>query len=76
MAALDGLDLDVPTGMFGLLGANGAGKTTLMRILAGLLRPTSGRVRVGGHDIGTGAGGPPYSASSATCRRTSASTPT
>jgi ABC-2 type transport system ATP-binding protein len=54
--ALDGLDLTVPTGMFGLLGANGAGKTTLMRILAGLLRPTSGRVRVGDHDLTTAAG--------------------
>jgi ABC-2 type transport system ATP-binding protein len=54
--ALDGLDLAVPTGMFGLLGANGAGKTTLMRILAGLLRPTSGRVRVGEHDVTTRAG--------------------
>ncbi|MCW6007937.1 ATP-binding cassette domain-containing protein, partial [Micromonospora sp. CPCC 205371] len=49
--ALDGLDLIVPTGMFGLLGANGAGKTTLMRILAGLLRPTAGTVRVGEHDV-------------------------
>ena len=56
VAALDGLDLTVPTGMFGLLGANGAGKTTLMRILAGLSAPTSGRVTVGGHDLGTGAG--------------------
>jgi ABC-type multidrug transport system ATPase subunit len=54
--ALDGLDLVVPTGMFGLLGANGAGKTTLMRILAGLLRPTAGQVRIGGFDITTGAG--------------------
>ncbi|MFI0447954.1 ATP-binding cassette domain-containing protein [Actinomadura sp. 6N118] len=56
VAALDGLDLVVPTGMFGLLGANGAGKTTLMRILAGLVQPTSGRVTVGGHDLSTGAG--------------------
>jgi ABC-2 type transport system ATP-binding protein len=56
VAALDGLDLTVPTGMFGLLGANGAGKTTLMRILAGIVRPTSGTVSVGGHDIATGAG--------------------
>jgi ABC-type multidrug transport system ATPase subunit len=56
VAALDGLDLVVPTGMFGLLGANGAGKTTLMRILAGLVRPTKGRVIVGGHDLSTGAG--------------------
>ncbi|GIE99631.1 ABC transporter ATP-binding protein [Paractinoplanes rishiriensis] len=54
--ALDGLDLVVPTGMFGLLGANGAGKTTLMRILAGILRPSSGQVTVGGHDMGTGTG--------------------
>ena len=51
VCALDGLDLVVPTGMFGLLGANGAGKTTLMRILAGIARPTSGRVTVGGHDL-------------------------
>ncbi|MEV6494637.1 ATP-binding cassette domain-containing protein, partial [Actinoplanes sp. NPDC051633] len=56
VAALDGLDLTVPTGMFGLLGANGAGKTTLMRILAGIARPSSGHVAVGGHDMGTGAG--------------------
>jgi ABC-type multidrug transport system ATPase subunit len=51
VAALDGLDLVVPTGMFGLLGANGAGKTTLIRILAGLLRPTAGEVRIGEHDV-------------------------
>ncbi|GIE83471.1 ABC transporter ATP-binding protein [Actinoplanes philippinensis] len=54
--AVDGLDLDIPTGMFGLLGANGAGKTTLMRILAGIVRPSSGRVVVGGHDITSGPG--------------------
>jgi ABC-2 type transport system ATP-binding protein len=54
--AIDGLDLDIPTGMFGLLGANGAGKTTLMRILAGIVRPSAGRVVVGGHDIASGSG--------------------
>ncbi len=56
VTALDELSLVVPTGMFGLLGANGAGKTTLMRILAGLLRPSSGRVRVGEHDVTTRGG--------------------
>ena len=54
--ALDGVDLEIPTGMFGLLGPNGAGKTTLMRILAGVLRPTSGSVRAGDHDASTEAG--------------------
>ncbi|MEU8250642.1 ABC transporter ATP-binding protein [Nonomuraea sp. NPDC048916] len=54
--ALDGLSLVVPTGMYGLLGANGAGKTTFMRILAGLLRPTSGRVMIGGHDLAAAEG--------------------
>jgi ABC-2 type transport system ATP-binding protein len=51
VTALDEVDLSVPGGMFGLLGANGAGKTTLMRILAGVLPPSAGRVRVGGHDL-------------------------
>lgn len=45
--ALEGVDLTVTPGMFGLLGANGAGKTTLMRLLAGVLRPTSGSIRAG-----------------------------
>ncbi len=54
--ALDGVDLEIPTGMFGLLGPNGAGKTTLMRILAGILRPTSGTVQAGDHDAATEAG--------------------
>ena len=48
--ALHDVDLDISRGLFGLLGPNGAGKTTLMRILAGILRPTSGTVRVGEFD--------------------------
>jgi ABC-type multidrug transport system ATPase subunit len=51
VTALQGIDLDVPAGMFGLLGPNGAGKTTLMRILASLLEPTSGRVELDGEDV-------------------------
>jgi len=49
--ALAGLNLSVPQGsLFGLLGPNGAGKTTTLRILATLLAPTQGRVRVAGID--------------------------
>lgn len=49
--ALDHINLDISTGMFGLLGPNGAGKTTLLRILATLLKPTTGRAVVGGFDV-------------------------
>ena len=50
--AVDGISLDVPRGeLFGLLGPNGAGKTTTMRMIAGILQPTSGSVLVGGVDM-------------------------
>ena len=43
--ALVGLDFDVPSGeVFGVLGHNGAGKTTMIRLLNGLITPTSGRM--------------------------------
>ena len=51
--ALNNVDLTIPPGMFGLLGPNGAGKTTLMRILAGIVRPTSGVIHIGEHDGST-----------------------
>src|SRR5215469_2708160 len=51
--ALNAADLTIPGGMFGLLGPNGAGKTTLMRILAGILRPTSGDLHIGDYDGNT-----------------------
>ena len=51
VAALQGVNLDLPDGLFGLLGPNGAGKTTFMRILAGLLEPTAGRVTLDGEDV-------------------------
>jgi ABC-2 type transport system ATP-binding protein len=51
VAALQGIDLDIPNGMLGLLGPNGAGKTTLMRIVAGLLEATSGTITLDGEDL-------------------------
>ena len=50
--AVDSIDLEVARGeLFGFLGPNGAGKTTTLRMIAGILRPTSGNVLVGGVDI-------------------------
>jgi len=49
--ALKDVSLDVPRGMFGLLGRNGAGKSTLMRILATLQEPDAGSVRLGEVDV-------------------------
>ncbi len=49
--ALDGLNLEIPRGMFGLLGPNGAGKTTLMKIMATVMYPTSGTILIDGYEV-------------------------
>jgi ABC-2 type transport system ATP-binding protein len=50
--AVDGVSIDVPAGeIHGFLGPNGAGKTTTIRMIAGLLRPTAGRIVINGHDL-------------------------
>jgi ABC-2 type transport system ATP-binding protein len=50
--AVDGLSFEVAAGsIMGLVGPNGAGKTTTMRALAGIIRPTSGRLSIAGHDV-------------------------
>ena len=54
VAALSGVDLDVVAGeMVGLLGPSGSGKSTLMSLLAGIFRPSAGKVFVGDHELST-----------------------
>ena len=54
VVAVDGLSFEVAPGeVFGFIGPNGAGKTTTIRMMIGLLAPTSGTVLLGGHDIAT-----------------------
>lgn len=50
--ALQGINLNIPTGMFGLLGPNGAGKSSLMRTIATLQDPDTGSISFHGHDVG------------------------
>src|SRR5262249_11784604 len=50
--AVDNIDLDVSSGeIFSFLGVNGAGKTTTLKMLAGVLEPTSGSISIGGFDL-------------------------
>jgi len=50
---LEGIDLEVPAGDFvALMGPSGSGKTTLLNLIAGIDRPTAGRVEVAGQDVG------------------------
>lgn len=50
--AVEGISFDIPKGsIFGFIGPNGAGKTSTIKVLCTLLRPTSGKVTVCGHDV-------------------------
>jgi ABC-2 type transport system ATP-binding protein len=52
LAAVDSLNLEIAAGeIFGFLGPNGAGKTTTIRMMMGILKPTSGRILLGGYDV-------------------------
>lgn len=50
--AVDRISLKLQKGVYGLLGANGAGKTTLIRMICGVLKPTSGTISFDGTDVG------------------------
>lgn len=53
--AVDNVTLTLPKGkIIGLLGPNGSGKTTLIKMMNGLLTPTSGNIRIAGHEVGVG----------------------
>lgn len=53
LVAVNNLSLSVKeSGIFGILGPNGAGKSTTIKMMVGLMRPDSGRIRIGGYDIG------------------------
>src|SRR5881628_2875480 len=52
LVAVDNLSLSIPAGeFFAVLGPNAAGKTTTIKVLAGLIKPTSGQARVAGFDV-------------------------
>ena len=73
--AVDHVSFAVRAGeIFAFLGANGSGKTTTIRMLCGILAPTSGEGQVLGFDVGRQGGR--SAANSATCRRSSPSTKT
>ena len=72
--ALDDLTLEIGPGITGLVGANGAGKSTLIKILLGLVLPTSGTASVLGLDVA--ATRPRSAAGSGTCPSTTACRPT
>ena len=53
LLAVDGIDLEIlKCELFGFLGLNGAGKTTTIKLLVGLLKPTSGSIFIDGIDLG------------------------
>ncbi len=55
VVALDNISIDLPKGrIIGLLGPNGSGKTTLIKLMNGLLQPTSGNIIIGGEPVGVG----------------------